>query len=61
MRAYVTACALRASPARHVNPHEETMGSTRNGNANPIGAALPQHREIAATAAAAHASVVGLS
>jgi len=37
------------------------MGSTRNGDANPIGAALPQHREIAATAAAAQASVVGLS
>ena len=44
-----------------VNPYEETMGSTNYGDANPIGAALPQHREIAAMAAAAQASVVGLS
>jgi len=42
------------------NPHEETMGSTRKGSANPIGAALPQHIEIAATAAAAQALMVAL-
>jgi len=36
------------------------MGSTRKDSANPIGAALPQHIEIAATAAAAQASMVAL-
>jgi len=29
------------------------MGSTRKGSANPVGAALPQHIEIAAAAAQA--------
>ena len=39
----------RTSSPGHINPYEETMGSTPNGNANPmtlIGPALPQNIEI---------------
>jgi hypothetical protein len=42
-------CSEHPVPDKHLNPDEEHMGSTPNGNANPmilIGPALPQDIKI---------------